>query len=397
MEDIRVPKPRQLPSGKWFIQLRIKGASIPITADSSDACKAEAALVKLGLKKPEPKEKDVSLPLGKAIDNYIGERDNLLSPATIRIYKSIRKNHFQELMRCDVANITRGQLQAAVNLEAKTKSPKTVRNAYGLIAATLQDNRTMDLSKIRLPEKNAEARQALSREQLQRLYDEVAGTDIEVPVLLASWLGLRRSEILALSWDAVDSESRTITIKAAMVPGENGMVIKGPKTQKSMRTIQTDQFLIDKILGIEKREHTDLVFKQTATTMTNHLNDACDRAEIPHIGFHALRHTNASVMLALNVPDKYAMERGGWSSGKTMKTIYQHTMDDKRKSVNDAIDQYYRSVFFRLDGDSKEASSENAASDKELHLAVNLIRAIMDQYKINEKMLMKLLTDKQNT
>lgn len=182
-----------------------------------------------------------------------------------------------------------------------------------------------------------------------------------------------------------------------MVPGENGMVIKGPKTQKSMRTIQTDQFLIDKILGIEKREHTDLVFKQTATTMTNHLNDACDRAEIPHIGFHALRHTNASVMLALNVPDKYAMERGGWSSGKTMKTIYQHTMDDKRKSVNDAIDQYYRSVFFRLDGDSKEASSEDAASDKELHLAVNLICAIMDQYKIDEKMLMKLLTDKQNT
>ena len=69
-------------------------------------------------------------------------------------------------------------------------------------------------------------------------------------------------------------------------------------------------------------------------------------------------------------------------------------MDDKRKSVNDAIDQYYRSIFFRLDGDSKEASIENAASDKELHLAVNLIRAIMKQYQIDEKMLMKLLTDK---
>ena len=31
------------------------------------------------------------------------------------------------------------------------------------------------------------------------------------------------------------------------------------------------------------------------------------------ITFHDLRHINASVMLALNVPDKYAMERGGWS------------------------------------------------------------------------------------
>ena len=46
------------------------------------------------------------------------------------------------------------------------------------------------------------------------------------------------------------------------------------------------------------------------------------------IRLHDLRHINASVMLALHVPEKYAMERGGWSSNKTLQTIYQHTYSD---------------------------------------------------------------------
>ena len=49
-------------------------------------------------------------------------------------------------------------------------------------------------------------------------------------------------------------------------------------------------------------------------------------------------------MLSLNIPDKYAMERGGWSSNKTMKDIYQHTMDDGKKQAAAAIDQYFEGI-----------------------------------------------------
>lgn len=79
-------------------------------------------------------------------------------------------------------------------------------------------------------------------------------------------------------------------------------------------------------------------------TIRNRLAAATEKAGIPFYGLHALRHTNASIMLSLNTPDKYAMERGGWSSDKTMKQTYQHTMSETRKKIDANIDAYFDSI-----------------------------------------------------
>ena len=65
---------------------------------------------------------------------------------------------------------------------------------------------------------------------------------------------------------------------------------------------------------------------------------------VQHMTFHDLRHMNASVMLALNIPDKYAMERGGWSSPHVMKSVYQHTFSAERKAADEKIDNYFNEV-----------------------------------------------------
>ena len=46
-------------------------------------------------------------------------------------------------------------------------------------------------------------------------------------------------------------------------------------------------------------------------------------------------------MLMLNIPDKYAMERGGWSTNSTLKSVYQHTFSEERKQVDKKIDDYF--------------------------------------------------------
>ncbi len=61
-------------------------------------------------------------------------------------------------------------------------------------------------------------------------------------------------------------------------------------------------------------------------------------------------HTNASVMALLNVPDLYAQKRGDWATDRTMKMIYQHTMESKRSAVDAAIDSYFYNLM-----DSKKA------------------------------------------
>ena len=52
---------------------------------------------------------------------------------------------------------------------------------------------------------------------------------------------------------------------------------------------------------------------------------------------------NASVMALLNIPDKYAMERGGWKSDKVMKKVYMQTFSEQRNEVDQIIDKYFES------------------------------------------------------
>lgn len=63
------------------------------------------------------------------------------------------------------------------------------------------------------------------------------------------------------------------------------------------------------------------------------------------VRFHDLRHYCASLMLALGVPDLYAMERMGHSPTHMLKSVYQHTMKDKQDevaiSINAAVEERF--------------------------------------------------------
>ena len=63
------------------------------------------------------------------------------------------------------------------------------------------------------------------------------------------------------------------------------------------------------------------------------LERACNSLGLPHHRFHDLRHYQASVMLALNVPNKYAQERMGHATDIMLKTVYQHTMRQKSEKL----------------------------------------------------------------
>ena len=62
--------------------------------------------------------------------------------------------------------------------------------------------------------------------------------------------------------------------------------------------------------------------------------------------FHDLRHVNASVMTLLNIPDKYAQERGGWHSDHIMKSTYMQTFSSERAAIDEQIDSYLSDIIF---------------------------------------------------
>lgn len=55
-------------------------------------------------------------------------------------------------------------------------------------------------------------------------------------------------------------------------------------------------------------------------------------------------HLNASIMALLRIPDKYAQERGGWTSDKVMKNTYMQTFSEERERVDNIIDHYFENI-----------------------------------------------------
>lgn len=337
---MRTPKARKLPSGSWFIQLRINGQSISITDESEKKCVARAMAVKSGLVEAKSPNK---ITVTQAIDDYIASREPVASPATIRGYKTIQRNYLQDLMPRPASSLTLSMVQAAINKDAARVGNKTLKNVIGLLSPSIRDYCDVNFDKLALPQPIPYEPTILTYEEAQKLLTQCKGTYMEFPILMAMCLALRRSEIIALQKSDFDFEKKTVRIEKALVPQHGkGYATKGSKTLKSYRTLSCPDFILDVVQATAPDEGT--IFRHSPNSTSKTITRLCRQAGIPEAGLHDLRHLNASVMLNLNVPDLYAMERGGWSSNYTMKRIYQHTMTAERDKISVDVNTFFTNL-----------------------------------------------------
>ena len=339
-------KVTQLPSGSWRAQVYLgkdengKKIKKSITRATKEDCMIEAGL--LAKHHHETAVNPGTLTLGEAIDKYIEMKSNILSPATIRGYSNVRRNHLQPEMNMQIRKITNHVAQRAINREAQKHSAKTVANVFGVLRPVVKEFAGMDL-KVSLPQKENTEPVILNTDQCKQLIHAVDGDPIEIPVLLALFLGLRRSEIMALTFGDWDSDNRLLHVNKAMVPNADGhFVQKTTKTTKSRRTLPVPEYLAEKLDSCV--ENNTPFCPIHVANVGRRLTGICKQRGLPSTSLHKLRHQNASFMLMLGAPDKYAMERGGWSSNQTMKQIYQHTLDQKRNEINDNITNFFQGL-----------------------------------------------------
>lgn len=349
----------RLPSGSYRVQVYAgKDASgkrqyLSFTRPTKKEAEYEALQFQLHHK--EVSRDSSNMTLSEAMEKYIASKDGILSPSTIRGYEIIRKNHLQGLMELRLNRLTPALIQNAINQEAKphpddkgrirASSPKSVRNIHGFLSAVLAEYHPSMHLNTTLPQKKATEQSVLEPEQIGTLLRAVEGNEMEIPVLLAVWLCMRSSEITGLTWDCVDFQHKTITIKQARVLGRNNQwVDKGTKTTSSTRILSAPDHIMDKLKTAHEAASSDRVITLKGNSLYRRLKTILKHNNLPDIRFHDLRHTSASVMVLLNVPEKYAQQRGGWATPNTMKTVYQHTMATKRNSVDEQIDRFFQAL-----------------------------------------------------
>ena len=261
-------------------------------------------------------------PLGEVLDKYIADRKGFKSPSTIYAYESYRKQRFQSMMRSDVYTTTDDQWQAAIRREAKSLSPKYIKNVWMLISAAIFEE-TGPRPRVTLPEKEYNEKPFLDPEQIPVFVDAIKGDPIEIAALL-ELSSLRRSEMFALTWDNVDLENEIIYVHGARVAGGGGKLVhkKQNKNDSSRRTVPIIESLAEALKAAPNKK--GYVVTMTGGWIYKRINEICATNGLPKVGNHGLRHSFASLAYHLQIPEKIAMEIGGWTDDETMHKIYTH-------------------------------------------------------------------------
>ena len=175
------------------------------------------------------------------------------------------------------------------------------------------------------------------------------GEPILAALTLALYYGLRRSEVLGLRWTDIDFENKTMTISNTVVQnGELRIEVEETKTKKSHRSIGLIASTIPYLQALkEKQKEAGLILDKVCVWpdgnlvrpdyITRKATKIMKKCSLPHIRFHDLRHTAASI-LAPHVTPKQLQEFLGHEDISTTLGIYTHILDDQRKATSDTMD-----------------------------------------------------------
>ena len=332
------PAARQLPSGTWTCRVRVGGQDVSVTRPTKAEAQAEAMAIKYGLKAPDTPR--VTMTLAEAYAAYLTSRESVLSPSTVAGYKRLERNTFQRLMPMQLSAITSELIQREIAaMVREKKSPKYVANAEGLLSSVLKQAMPEKQFSLRLPPKRKPNLRQPDDKEIGAIMAAFRGSAVELPVLMALWMGMRLSEILGARHEDIDGGK--LHICRAVVLDENNQ----PAEKDSAKTYAGDRWVsvpgyIAQLIAATGRDSGPLVTFSGAAIYKRFVR-TLDQAGIPRCRFHDLRHINAAVMVRLGVDSKYAQERNGWASDRMYKQVYAYAMSDQMAAINKSIDGYF--------------------------------------------------------
>ena len=276
-----------------------------------------------------------------------------------------------------LTHLTAKHIQDFYTAQLKRVKPNTVIHYHAIIHRALKYAVKTDLiptnpaDKVDRPKKNSFQPSFYDRDEINRLFEAAEGNIAEIPVKLAAFYGLRKSEVLGLKWDAIDFDHNVITIRHTVsgctLEGKYTVIAKDTtKTKSSRRTLPLTPPVRELLVKLrdEQAENRRLCgncycrdyegyicINQVGRLLSPHfLTDQFEmimkEAGLRQIRFHDLRHSSASLLLANGVPLKNIQEWLGHSDFSTTANIYAHLDASSKQNTADAM---LRSLGFEED------------------------------------------------
>jgi integrase len=213
---------------------------------------------------------------------------------------------------------------------------------------------------VKAPRPASEEMKTLSPDQIRAFLSAASGDRLEALYVLAVHTGMRQGELLALKWADIDLEAATASVRRTLTKSGTALLTGDTKTGKSRRTISlTDrsvttlrQHLERQLAEMERLGdlYTDhgLVFTTEAGSLINPTNlrkrgfaKLLQRANLPQIRFHDLRHTCATLLFGKGVHPKYVQELLGHANVAITLDTYSHIIpgmgDQTARAMEEAL------------------------------------------------------------
>lgn len=330
------------------------------------ARKLTAALKAQGDGLPLPSER---LTVKAFLGQWLEAKRPSLRPESFRRYEEACRLHIvPEIGRKPLSKVTPGDLQALyARCRAKGLSGTSLSLLHGVLHKALDDAARWNLAVrnvadlVDAPRRSTPEMPTLSAEEAARLLLEAKGDPLEAFYTLALTCGLRLGELQALRWRDVDLERRRLKVTATLQGVEDGApILAEPKTARSKREVYLSEMAIDALRRHRTRQletrlqvgecWTDfgLVFcngfgrpLDGNNVRTRSFARLLERAGLPPMRFHSLRHSAATLLMAEGVPVKVASELLGHADVTTTLRIYSHVLPSMQEAAADAMDRLF--------------------------------------------------------
>jgi integrase len=314
---------------------------------------------------PTPERQTV----GQFLTAWLDVARPTIKPRTATRYSEYVRNHaIPALGKISLAKLTPQEVQGLYAAKlAEGLSPTTVHHLHAVLHRALDQafrwglvaRNVCDL--VDVPRMAHHEMQVLAPEQARMLLAVAEGDRFKALYVLALTTGMRLGELLALHWRDIDLDARdaaSLQIRGTMQRTKAGLVIGTPKTKQSQRRVALGAAAAEalrrhRVRQLEERlasgevwDDQDLVFPTTVGTpmdgqdvLRREFYPLLQRASLPRIRFHDLRHTAATLLLKQGVHAKIVSEMLGHATIAITLNLYSHVLPDMQRDATAAMDR----------------------------------------------------------
>lgn len=246
-------------------------------------------------------------------------------------------------------------------------SPRTVHHMHRILKQALGQAVKWEIlnrnpcDAVDPPKVERTAMQTFDLPQTAELIDALRDTRMLMPALLAVLCGLRRGEIAALRWRAIDVAAGQLAVVESAEETKDGVRYKEPKSGRA-RTVALSSTMTEELKAYRARQAQELlklgvrlsgdnfVVAQAdasplkPTSITHEWVRLLGQTSLPRIRFHDLRHAHATHMLVSGVHPKIASERLGHSKVGITLDLYSHVLPNMQADAVAQVDDALRAA-----------------------------------------------------